>query len=103
NPQISPGSGREIRFVATRSEGFNGPIQIDIANLPPGFTASSPIEIEANQIAAVAAVYAAPDAKTPDTNATQQIKISARAQINSREISHDVPTLGQIKVGAAPK
>jgi WD40 repeat protein len=103
NPQISPGSGREIRFVATRNEGFNGPIQIDIANLPPGFTASSPIEIETNQIAAVAAVYAAPDAKTPDTNATQQIKITARARIKDREISHDVPTLGQIKIGEAPK
>lgn len=30
NPQISPGSGREIRFVATRREGFEGPIRINI-------------------------------------------------------------------------
>lgn len=103
NPEISPGSGREIRFVATRMEGFNGPIQIDIANLPPGFTASSPIEIEANQIAAVAAIYAAPGAKTPDTNVTQKIKITGHAQIAGREISRDVPTLGQIKAGSPAK
>jgi hypothetical protein len=103
NPQISPGSGREIRFIATRSEGFAGPIQIDVANLPPGFTATSPIEIEANQIAAVAAIYAAPDAKTPDTNAIPNVKISAHAQISGREVAHDVPSLGQIKVGAPAK
>jgi hypothetical protein len=103
NPQISPGSGREIRFIARRSEGFNGPIQIDIANLPPGFTASSPIEIEANQIACVAAIYAAPDAKTPDTNTASQIKITARAKINGHEISHDILAFGQVKLGEKPK
>jgi WD40 repeat protein len=100
NPSVSPGSGREIRFIATRSEGFTGPIQIDIANLPPGFAASSPIEIEAGQIAAIAALYAAPDAKAPDTNAARQIKITARAQINGREISHDVAALGELKLAA---
>jgi hypothetical protein len=103
NPQISPGSGREIRFIAKRSEGFNGPIQIDVANLPPGFTASAPIEIEANQIACVAAIYAAPNAKSPDTNSAAQIKITARAQINGREISHEISGLRQIKVGEKPK
>lgn len=103
NPQISPGSGREIRFVAKRSEGFNGPIQIDVADLPPGFTASSPIEIEANQIACVAALYAAPDAKAPDTNSASQIKITARAQINGHEVTHDITGLGQIKLGPKPK
>src|SRR5205085_2453655 len=52
---------------------------------------------------AIAAIYAAPDAKTPDTNAAQKIKITASAQINSREISHDVPSLGEIKVGPPAK
>ena len=103
NPQISPGSGREIRFVATRIEGFNGPIRIDITGLPSGFTSSSPIEIEANQIAAIAGIYAAKDAKAPDTNSPPQITITARAKINGREITHAITNLGQIKLAAAPK
>ncbi|HUS35887.1 MAG TPA: c-type cytochrome domain-containing protein [Verrucomicrobiae bacterium] len=103
NPQISPGSGREIRFIAKRVEGFAGPIHIDIANLPAGFTASSPIEIEANQIAAVAAIYAAADAKTPETNSASKIKITARSQINGRELAHEISGLGLIKLGEKPK
>jgi hypothetical protein len=103
NPQISPGGGREIRFVAKRIEGFSGAIHIDIANLPAGFTASSPIEIETNQIAAVAAVYAAADAKAPETNSASKVKITARAQINDREITHEIKGLREIKLGEKPK
>jgi hypothetical protein len=84
-------------------EGFDGPIRINIENLPSGFTASSPIEIEAGQIAAVAAIYAAADAKTPDTNSAAGIKISAHAMINGKDISHEVKGLGTIKVGDKPK
>jgi len=103
NPQISPGSGREIRFVTTRFEGFDGPIQIDVENLPAGFSASSPIEIEAKQIEAVAALYASAEAKTPDTNANNNIRIVARAQIKGREVTHEIKGLGALKVGAPAK
>ena len=48
-PKISPGSGKEIRFTATRFEGFDGPFRVEISNLPSGFSASSPVEIEAGQ------------------------------------------------------
>ncbi|MCC6235734.1 MAG: hypothetical protein IT580_24065, partial [Verrucomicrobiales bacterium] len=47
--KVSPGSGRELTFKAERIEGFDGPIRIDLDGLPPGFTSSAPLEIEAGQ------------------------------------------------------
>ncbi len=103
DPKISPGSGREISFVAQRMEGFDGPIHIDITNLPAGFTASTPVEIEAGQIRAVAALYAAPDAAAPGTNAGRVVKIVARAQINGREVVHESGTLGDLGLAKPAK
>lgn len=103
NPQVSPGSGREIRFVATRTEGFEGPIQIDVSNLPAGFWMSSPIEIEAGQIATIATIYADKDARAPEASAAKAAKVVARASIKGREVSHDAGSLGEIKLGKPAK
>lgn len=103
NPQISPGSGREIRFVATRREGFEGPIRIEIENLPVGFTASSPIEIEAGQIEAVATIHASINATVPDTNAVMAVKMTAHAQIQGRDVTHLAGSLGKIQVAKPAK
>jgi hypothetical protein len=103
NPKVSPGSGRELRFTATRSEGFDGPIRIEIANLPPGFSSSAPVEIESGQIAAVAVLYADTDASDPEDAADQAVKVVAKAVIGSEEITRELGTLGNIQLGAAPK
>ena len=103
NPQVSPGSGREIRFVASRREGFDGPIRIEIENLPVGFAASSPIEIEAGQIEAVATIHASTNATAPDTNAWAAVKISARAQIRGQDVIHRAGALGKIQLAKPAK
>lgn len=103
NPKVGPGSGREIRFVATRQEGFDGPIRIDIEGLPPGFTASSPVEIEAGQIRAVAAVYAAIDAQDPPEAADRAVRVRATATIRGREVTRDLGSLGDLRLDASPK
>lgn len=102
-PKISPGSGREITFSLERYEGFDGPVRVDIANLPPGFTAGTPVEIEAGQHSAITAIYAAPGAVAPDKSADDAVKLTATARIGGREVAHDLGTLGEIQLAAAPQ
>jgi len=103
NPKVSPGSGREIRFVATRREGFEGPIRMDLDRLPAGFTASTPVEIEAGQIRAVAVLYAGVGAADPQDAADRAIRVSATAEIQGREVRRELGDLGNVQLDAAPK
>ncbi len=103
NAKVSPGSGREITFQVERLEGFEGPIRIDFSNLPSGFTASSPVEIEAGQNAAVAVLMASADATSPDEAADKAVKITATAMIGGKEIVHELGNLGDLQIGAAAK
>jgi hypothetical protein len=103
NPKVSPGSGREIRFVATRREGFEGPIRIHLDRLPAGFTASTPVEIEAGQIRAVAVLYAAVGAADSLEASDRAVRVSATAEIQGREVRHELGDLGNVQLDAAPK
>lgn len=103
NPRVSPGSGRELRFVAIRREGFDGPIRMDIANLPPGFTASTPVEIEAGQRVALATLHAAADAADPDDAADAAVAVTATARLPGGEVTRTLGTLGNLRLGAPPK
>ncbi len=103
NTKVSPGSGRELRFVAKRREGFTGPIRVEIANLPPGFTASTPVEIEAGQMVALATLHAAADAVAPDDAADKAVKVTATAIIRGREVAHELGALGDLQLGKPPK
>ena len=103
NPKVSPGSGLEIRFTASRTEGFEGPIRIHIANLPAGFTSSTPLEIEAGQEIAIATLHAAKDAKPSDETADQAVRVTASATLAGREVTRELGTLGDLQLGASPK
>lgn len=103
NPKISPGSGREIPLSIERIEGFDGPVRVDIANLPPGFTVSTPVEIQAGQHVAIAVLHAAPDAVAPDKAADDAVKITATAQISAKEVTREAGNLGDINLDAAPQ
>ncbi len=103
NPKVSPGSGRELRFVAKRREGFTGPIRVEIANLPPGFAASTPVEIEAGQMVALATLHATADAVAPDEAADKAVKVTASATIHGREVTHELGSLGDLQLGKSPK
>src|SRR5690606_10635767 len=101
--KVSPGSGRELHFSATRLEGFEGPIRIEIENLPEGFHATTPVVIEEGQIHAFGVVSAAADAKEPSTEALAAVKLTARAEIRGVEVTQDLGDLGALGVGGAPK
>jgi len=103
NPKVSPGSGRELSFTVTRDEGFDGPVRIAVAGLPPGFTVAGPIDVEAGQERALAVLEASPDAVAPDDTADQGVRVTATAMIDGREVVRDLGSLGDIQLADRAK
>jgi hypothetical protein len=100
---IAPGSGREFTLKARRSDGFEGPIVVDIEGLPPGFSAPTPVVIEAGQVEALGVITAAPDAAPPSPEQAGASQVTASATIGGQEVSHPVGGLGAIKLAEKPK
>ena len=103
NPKVSPGSGKELSFTSTRMDGYQGEIEIGITGLPPGFSASTPVTIQAEQERAYAVLRAAADAKAPTEAQWKAVKITAKAKIRGKEISKPIGDLGKIELGKPAK
>lgn len=103
NPTVAAGSSREFRVEAKRSDGFDGPIRVELTGLPPGFTATSPIVIEAGQNNALGLLSAAADAVAPMGEVAKGTKATASAEIRGQVVTHDAGTLGELKLGPKPK
>jgi hypothetical protein len=103
NPTVSPGSGQSFTVNAERIDGFDGEIRVGISGLPPGFSVSTPIIIEAGHTEAKACIHATLDApKSEGTNASMT-KVTATAMVNGKALTKDVNSLGTIKLGGKPK
>ena len=111
DPKVSPGSGRELTFTAIRSEGFDGPIRIDVANLPAGFTFHGPVEIEAGQRQAIGVLSASAEMIAPENDAEKEaekeaeetVVVKATATIAGVEVVKECGSLGTIQVAEKPK
>ena len=103
DPKVSPGSGRELTFTVTRSDGFDGPVRVEIENLPAGFTFHGPVEIEAGQREARGVLSVTADAATPDEQAEKAVKVRAVATVAAEEMVRDLGTLGDIQLAEKPK
>lgn len=103
NPVVGAGSATEFTVKAERIDGFEGPIRVDVTGLPPGFSATSPLIIEAGQIEARGLILAAADAPPPSQENAKTSKVSATALIDGRKVTHPVNNLGLIKLERAPK
>ncbi|MHB8520782.1 MAG: c-type cytochrome domain-containing protein [Limisphaerales bacterium] len=103
NPTVNRGSGTSFSVTAERIDGFEDAIKLDIGNLPPGFTVSTPLTIQAGQGSAEGTINAALDAPPPDEHAAGMIKITAAAMVGGQWVTHDVNSFGKIKPGDEPK
>lgn len=103
NPTVNAGSGREFNVTVDREDGFEGPIQVDIKGLPPGFHASTPVVIEAGQTIAYGVIWADADAVAPTDEMKNQTTVTATAQIGAATVTHDVNGFGEIKLAEASR
>jgi WD40 repeat protein len=99
---VPAGSGKRLTFSATRDDGFDGEITIDVTGLPPGFRVSTPVVIEAGQLEARAVLTAAADAPRPTAENRSLTKITAKARIDGQLISKDIKGLEEIKLEEKP-
>ena len=97
---VPKGSGREFNVKAERLDDFEGPIRIDITDVPEGFHVTTPLTIEAGQLMAFGAIYTGMDTVMPENDFAI---VTATATINGKEVTHDIGKLGNIKPIDKPK
>jgi hypothetical protein len=103
NPNVPLGSGTSFTVRVDRIDGFDGPVRVDLAGLPDGFSASTPIVIEAGHLEAKGTLFASMDATAPTAEASARIRISARAALGGAEATRDVNGFGALGVAAHPR
>ena len=103
NPMVNAGSGKEFSVRADRVDGFDGDITVSITNVPPGFSVSTPIVIQAGHLEARGAVHVSDNASESMETNEPAIKVTASAMINGAPVVKEVNSLGKIKVAAKPK
>ncbi len=103
NSTVPPGSGRGFSVTAERFDGFEGPITVTISNLPPGFTASTPLVIEAGHSEAKGTIFAATDAPAVAATNESSSVVIAMAVLNGRAVSKPINNLGKLKLATAQK
>jgi len=103
DPKVSPGSGRELVFTATRAEGFSGPIVITVENLPAGFVFHGPIEIPAGQRKAIGVLSAGLECMPPDEAADKAVTVRAKALVDGLEVVQDLGSIGNVQLAEQPK
>ncbi len=103
NPTVGAGSGKEFHVRAERIDGFDGPIRVDITDVPPGFHVTSPLVIQAGHLVAFGTINALPDAAKPTEQNAKISKVTAIASVNEKTVTKTVNNLGEIKLADKPK
>ncbi len=103
NLTLAPGSGQGFTVAAERIDGFEGEIRVDISGLPPGLSVSTPLVIEAGHDEAKGTLFAAAELRPADLTNAALTRITASANVDGRTVTRDAGSLGQIKLGPAPK
>jgi hypothetical protein len=87
SPTVSRGGAVAVQVSADRIDGYEGPINVRLDNLPPGLSAPA-TTIEAGQAASVFALYADENAKTPAK--ASPFRLIAEATIDGTQVRKEV-------------
>jgi dipeptidyl aminopeptidase/acylaminoacyl peptidase len=87
-PSVWKGGAMPIAVTVNRIDGYDGPVQVKLENLPAGFEAPATF-IEAGQQTTTFALYATPMAENPPGNAAP-LRLVSRATIDGKEVVHEV-------------
>jgi nucleoid-associated protein YgaU len=103
NPVVPAGNGRSFTVVVDREDGFEGPVEVSIGGLPPGFHATQPLVVESGHRAASGTLWAAPDAPAPAKENEATSQLTARAVVAGAAVEKPAGSFGRIQLGPAPK
>jgi hypothetical protein len=103
NPTVNAGSGKQFGLSVDRIDGFDEDIKVEISGLPPGFTASTPVVIQAGHVETKGTLHAAADAKPPSETNAPVTKVTASAMVHGKLVTKKVNNLGKIKLAEKPK
>ncbi len=103
NPKIPAGSGQRLKFTLNRIDNFEGDVRLDIAGLPDGFSAASPVVIAAGHVEATSVLSAAKDAPEPKKDDWERTTVLATGMISGRLVTKTVGSLGEIKLEKGPQ
>ncbi len=95
-PTVRPGTGQNFTLRAERFDGFEGPIRVGVSGLPPGFTLSGPLVIEAGHLSASGVLNASVDAPKPTDANANTTQVTAEAEIEGRFSIQAVNSFGKI-------
>ena len=98
--KINAGTGRSFLVRADRTDGFDGPIAVEIANPPAGFRVSSPLVIEAGHLEAFGTIWPAPGAKADDA-AWKNVRVTATAVVNAVPVTKPVNAMPKVEADPA--
>lgn len=102
NLTVSPGAGASFGLKVDRQDGFDGPIRVEFANLPAGYTVTSPVDMDPGHLTAEATLFAAEDAKATMED-WSQVKVTASGSVGGKRVTHAVKPFASVKLGANPK
>jgi hypothetical protein len=103
DPTVAAGSGQAFDVTVDRLDGFEGEVEFEITGLPPGFSVTQPLVIQAEQDSAQGVINAAADAPAPTAESAAQVKIRARGTIAGSPVVKQLPSLNAIALVERPK
>lgn len=103
NPTIGAGSGQAFDVSLDRIDGFDDEVAIEITGLPPGFSVTQPLVIQAGHSSAQGVINAAADAPAPTDENAAQVKIVARGMIAGSPVEKELPGWGKLSLADKPK
>lgn len=101
--KIAPGSGKELLFTATRLDGFDGPIDLEMSGLPDGLSVPARVLIEPGQDRAYAVLRTGADFAGLSKEDAAKVSIVARAKIEGTAAERKVEPFGAVEVAPDKK
>ncbi len=96
---IRKGSGRECTVSVNRTDGFDGEVEFNISDLPPGVMSTFPVTIQAGQREAYASVWAEADCAVWEGDWSPTI--TATAHILGMRVERSAGTIGKLALAEA--
>jgi len=85
---VAKNSSTEISVTAKRIDGYSGPINVNVNNVPEGYRIESPLVVEAEQIEAFGTIHALEGAKSITKEQAAKIEFVATASVTGTKVEH---------------